>query len=94
MPTTIALTAHDSQKDALVSFVEDYAELLSRYQIVATQTTGERLQQSTPLEIQVLLPGAMGGDVQIAARVAEGEIAAVICLADSLNTDNYHTDVV
>ena len=93
MPTTLALIAHDSQKDALVSFVEDYAELLSRYQIVATQTTGERLQQSTPLEIQVLLPGAMGGDVQIAARVAEGEIAAVICLADSLNTDNYRADV-
>ena len=93
MPTTLALIAHDSQKDALVSFVEDYAELLSRYQIVATQTTGERLQQSTPLEIQVLLPGAMGGDVQIAARVAEGEIAAVICLADSLNTDDYRADV-
>ncbi|MEM9947908.1 MAG: YegS/Rv2252/BmrU family lipid kinase, partial [Cyanobacteria bacterium P01_D01_bin.36] len=30
---------------------------------------------------------------QIAARVAEGDIAAVICIADSLNTDNYHTDV-
>lgn len=93
MPTTLALIAHDSQKDALVSFVRDYEALLARYQIVATKTTGDRLRQTTDLEIDSLLPGAMGGDVQIAARVAEGAIAAVICLADSLNTDNYRADV-
>ena len=93
MPTTLALIAHDSQKEALISFVGDYSELLSRYQIIATKTTGDRLAQATSLEIQSLLPGNMGGDVQIAARVAEGEVAAVICLADSLNTDNYRADV-
>ncbi|MEM9151796.1 MAG: methylglyoxal synthase [Cyanobacteria bacterium P01_F01_bin.3] len=93
MPTTIAITAHDSQKDALVDFVEDYGALLSRYRIMATQTTGERLQQQTSLDVELLLPGDMGGDVQIAARVAEGEIAAVICIADSLNTNNYRADV-
>ena len=93
MPTTLALTAHDGQKDDLVSFVREYAALLSRYQIVATQTTAERLQQNSDLEIQSLLPGAMGGDVQIAARVAEGEIGAVICLADSLSADNQQADI-
>lgn len=93
MPTTLALIAHDSQKEAIVGFVQEHAALLSRYQIVATQTTGQRLQHSTSLNIQILLPGAMGGDVQIAARVAEGAIAAVICLADSLNTNNYRADV-
>jgi len=93
MPTTLALTAHDSQKEDLVAFVEEYAELLSCYRVVATKTTGELLQQRTSLEVHALLPGTMGGDVQIAARVAEGEIAAVISLADSLNTDNYRADV-
>ncbi|MGB3570468.1 MAG: methylglyoxal synthase [Phormidesmis sp.] len=93
MPTTLALTAHDGQKDELVSFVREYAALLSRYQIVATQTTAERLQQGSDLEIQALLPGAIGGDVQIAARVAEGEIGAVICLADSLSANNQHADI-
>ncbi|MEO1389196.1 MAG: methylglyoxal synthase [Cyanobacteria bacterium J06634_6] len=93
MPTTLAFTAHDSQKDSLVRFVREYEALLSRYQVVATGTTGDRLQQETALTVNSLLPGAMGGDVQIAARVAEGEIAAVVCLADSLNTDNYRADV-
>ncbi|MGB7086213.1 MAG: methylglyoxal synthase [Phormidesmis sp.] len=93
MPTTLALTAHDSQKEDLVNFLNEYAELLSPYQIVATQQTGDRLNQATSLTVENLLPGAMGGDIQIAARVAEGEIAAVICLADSLHTDNYNADV-
>jgi len=93
MPTTLALIAHDSQKEAITAFVQEYAELLSRYRIVATKNTGEQLQQRTSLDIQILLPGAMGGDVQIAARVAEGEIAAVICLAESLSTDSYRADV-
>ncbi|MEL7330318.1 MAG: methylglyoxal synthase, partial [Cyanobacteria bacterium J06559_1] len=93
MPTTLAFTAHDSQKDSLVRFVREYEALLSRYQVVATGTTGGRLQQETALVVYSLLPGAMGGDVQIAAQVAEGEIAAVVCLADSLNTDNYRADL-
>ncbi len=93
MPTTLALIAHDSQKDNLISFVSEYAAVLSRYQIIATETTGNRLLQSTDLQVTPLLPGAMGGDIQIAARVAEGQIAAVICLADSLHGDHYHVDL-
>lgn len=93
MPTTLALIAHNSQKEALVDFVNQYSGLLSRYRIIATETTGDRINQATPLTVDTLLPGAMGGDVQIAARVAEGQLAAVICLTDSLNTDNYSADI-
>jgi diacylglycerol kinase (ATP) len=93
MPTTLALIAHDSHKDDLVSFVSEYATVLSRYQLVATETTGARLIQGTALRVTQLLPGAMGGDIQIAARVAEGQIAAVICLADSLSSDHRSADL-
>ncbi|MEM9088463.1 MAG: methylglyoxal synthase [Cyanobacteria bacterium P01_F01_bin.53] len=93
MPTTIALIAHDSQKDDLIAFVNQYATLMSRYTIIATETTGTRINDTTTLTVETLLPGAMGGDVQIAARVAEGQLAAVICLADSLNADNYNADL-
>ena len=93
MPTTIALIAHDSQKDTLANFVKEYEALLSRYTLVATEKTGDRLQQSTDLSVDCVLSGSMGGDIQIAARVAEGKIAAVICLADSLNADYYRVDL-
>lgn len=93
MPTTLAFIAHNSQKDALVAFVNEYAELLSGYQFIATDTTGRSLNQETPLDVERLLPGAMGGDVQIAARVAENQIAAVIFLPDALHTHNTAADL-
>lgn len=93
MPTTLAFIAHDSQKDALIDFVNEYSSLLSRYQIIATETTGNSLNQSTPLTVEPLLPGAAGGDIQIAARVAENQIAAVVFLADSLYAHNTATDI-
>ncbi len=93
MPITLALTAHDSQKDALVAFANEHAGLLSRYQLIATETTGDYLIQNTPLTVEKLLPGSQGGDIQIAARVAENHIAAVIFLTDSLPAQNSITDI-
>ena len=93
MPTTLALIAHDSQKEALVGFVREHLTLLSRYQLVATSATGARIRQTTDLTVSSLLPGEMGGDVQIAARVVEGEVAAVICLASPFDVNQAQTDV-
>ncbi len=93
MPTTLALIAHDSKKDQLVSFVTEYATFLSRYQLIGTEATGNRITQNTPLDVKTLLPGKLGGDVQVAARVAEGDIAAVIFLTDSLSADYRSADI-
>ncbi len=93
MPITLALTAHDSQKDALVAFANEHVGLLSRYQLIATETTGNYLAHNTPLSPENLLPGSEGGDIQIAARVAENQIAAVIFLTDSLPTQHSTTDI-
>ncbi|MGB3788838.1 MAG: methylglyoxal synthase [Phormidesmis sp.] len=93
MPTTLALIAHDSKKDQLVSFVTEYATFLSRYQLIGTEATGNRITQNTPLDVKTLLPGKLGGDVQVAARVAEGDIAAVIFLTDSLSADYCSADI-
>lgn len=93
MPTTLALIAHDSQKEALVAFAQDHTKLLSRYQLIATETTGNYLNQNTGLTVECLSPGDLGGDIQIAARVVEGEIAAVIFLTDSLYASHSITDV-
>ena len=93
MPTTLALIAHDSQKDALVAFFAEQAGALSRYELVATEGTATALMARTEAVVESVLPGAMGGDVQIAARVVEGEIAGVIFLSDSLSPDMYGTQV-
>lgn len=82
MSTTIALIAHDSKKDAIVDFAKQHAPVLSRYRLIATQTTGERIEWATNLAIQKMLPGSQGGDAQIAADVASGQVLAVIFLVD------------
>lgn len=83
MSNTIALIAHDHQKDNLVAFIKQYEATLSRYQVIATSNTGNRILEQTNLQVECFLPGAMGGDVQIAAQVAIGEVGAVIFLIDS-----------
>ena len=82
MSNTIALIAHDTRIDDLVSFVLAHAPTLARYQLVATATTGKRLQSATGLRVEQKLAGSLGGDVQIAAEVATGNVIAVIFLVD------------
>ncbi|MFP4007656.1 MAG: methylglyoxal synthase [Spirulinaceae cyanobacterium] len=84
MAATIAFIAHDSKKDELMAFAKTHRALLSRYHLIATENTGIRLQQATGLEIERLLSGAQGGDLQIAAKVATGEVAAVLFFIDPL----------
>ncbi len=84
MAATIALLAHDSKKDDLVVFAQRHQPVLARYRLLATRGTGERLQTGTGLSIEVLLPGAEGGDAQILAQLATGDITAVFFLVDPL----------
>ncbi len=93
MPNNIALIAHDRKKDDLVALVKQHEAILSRYQVIATGNTGQRIQQQTNLKVNCFLSGAIGGDVQIAAQVAMGEIAAVIFLIDSLYAQSQEPDI-
>ena len=82
MPNTIALIAHDTCKDDLVSYVSTHAPTLIRYQLIATATTGERIISATGVPVEQKLTGYLGGVVQIAAEVAAGNVLAVIFLVD------------
>ncbi len=84
MTATIALIAHDSQKDKIVDFAVRHAPLLARYRLIATENTSDRIQTATELTIERMLPGPLGGEAQIAAEVAQDKVAAVIFLVDSL----------
>ncbi|HBE19201.1 MAG TPA: methylglyoxal synthase [Cyanobacteria bacterium UBA11149] len=93
MSQTIALIAHDRKKDDIVNFAKQHAGVLSRYKLMATATTGGRIQQGANLQVERLLSGALGGDVQIAAQVAANEVIAVIFLIDTLYTQPHEPDI-
>ena len=93
MARTIALIAHDDKKDDMVDFATRHQPLLSRYKLVATATTGRLIQEATELEIERMASGPLGGDAQIAAKIVEGEVVAVIFLIDPLNARSHEPDI-
>jgi methylglyoxal synthase len=93
MTQTIALIAHDGKKDDMVRFVRAHRDLLHQFHLIATGTTGERIMQATGLAVERMLSGPMGGDAQIAARTAEGNVAAVIFLVDPLYAHPHEPDI-
>ncbi|TCD16049.1 methylglyoxal synthase [Oricola cellulosilytica] len=90
----IALVAHDQKKDNLVDFVRRHAAELGRYELVATGTTGGRLVEACPqLTLRRLKSGPLGGDQQIGAMIAEGDIEAVVFFVDPLTPMPHDVDV-
>ncbi len=90
---TVALIAHDGKKDEMLTFATQNKDVLLRYNLIATSTTGTRLAESCGLEIHRMLSGPLGGDAQIAAQVAEGRIAAVFFFVDPLGKHPHDPDI-
>jgi methylglyoxal synthase len=93
MPQTIALIAHDRKKDDMVSFAKQYQAFLATYRLIATGTTGLRIESATGLTVERKLSGPLGGDAQIAAEVVTGEVVAVIFLIDPLYAQPHEPDI-
>jgi methylglyoxal synthase len=89
----LALVAHDEKKDQLVDFCVQHRQFLQAWELVATGTTAKRISDATGLSVEACLSGPQGGDAQIAARVAEGEVGAMIFLLDPLSAHPHDPDI-
>jgi methylglyoxal synthase len=89
----IALIAHDRQKDDIQAFCVRHKEILQHFDLIATGTTGQRIIEATGLPVLRYLSGPLGGDAQIAARVAQNEVAAVVFLVDPLFAHPHEPDI-
>ncbi|MBX3062099.1 MAG: methylglyoxal synthase [Anaerolineae bacterium] len=90
---TLALIAHDGKKADMVAFALQYRDRLMNYRLVATATTGRLLEEKCNLQVQRMLSGPHGGDAQIAAMVAEGQIEAVFFFIDPLTSQPHDPDI-
>jgi methylglyoxal synthase len=91
--TTVALIAHDGKKADMVTFATLNREKLHEFNLIATGTTGGLLIEKVGLGIERMLSGPRGGDAQIAARVAQGDVDAVIFLIDPLAKHPHDPDI-
>ena len=90
---TIALVAHDGKKADMVAFATFNRGKLSEFDLIATGTTGGMLIDKVGLNVKRMLSGPHGGDAQIAAGVAQGEVDAVIFLIDPLDKHPHDPDI-
>ena len=91
---TLALIAHDEKKDDLVRFATRHRKQLSGYRLYATGTTGARVKDAVPeLDITPLKSGPLGGDQQIGALIAEGQVEGLIFFIDPLTPMPHDVDV-
>ena len=89
----IALIAHDNKKAEMVAWSMKNRELLARYELCGTGTTAKLVAESTGLEVYRYLSGPLGGDQQICAKIAEGQIDFVIFFWDPLSMQPHDPDV-
>ena len=90
---TIALIAHDQKKEEMLEFVGSHLEILKKFHLVATRTTGTLINEKYNLDVETMMSGPLGGDQQIGAMVATEKISYVIFLRDPLNAQPHEPDI-
>lgn len=90
----IAIIAHDGKKADMVQFLNKNKTLLQheKIKLIATGTTGSKAVNAG-FKAKKMLSGPLGGDAQIAARVAEGKTKMVFFFKDPLSSHAHEVDI-
>ena len=100
----VALVAHDNRKKDLVEWVEWNSTILAGHKLTCTGTTGALVEKALRgkvaaknlpegFEIKKLRSGPLGGDQQLGALIAEGQIDVVIFFWDPMEPHPHDVDV-
>jgi methylglyoxal synthase len=100
----IALVAHDNRKKDLIEWVEWNYHILINHRLICTGTTGRLVEEAihsklnekeetAEVEVIKLKSGPLGGDQQLGAMIAEGEIDLLIFLWDPMQPHPHDVDV-
>jgi len=97
----IALVAHDNRKKDLIEWVEWNWNILINHHLVCTGTTGKMVEETLVkkagsierVKLLKLKSGPLGGDQQLGAMIAQGEIDCIIFLWDPMQPQPHDVDV-
>ncbi len=89
----VVLIAHDRRKDDLLEWVRFNIPVLRQHDLSATGTTGALIASGTGLPVERLRSGPLGGDQQVGARIADGQVDVLIFFWDPLEPMPHDPDV-
>ncbi|MDD3477987.1 MAG: methylglyoxal synthase [Candidatus Izemoplasmatales bacterium] len=89
----IALIAHDKKKPEMIQFAKKYRDALAHHELFATGTTGHQIIEATGLDVHCFKSGPLGGDQEIGARIANGELDLIFFFRDPLTAQPHEPDV-
>jgi methylglyoxal synthase len=89
----VALIAHDEKKADMLDIAREHRGLLGRLRLIGTGTTGGLISEEIGVPVERAASGPHGGDLQIAARIAAGEVDAVVFLRDPLTAHPHEPDI-
>jgi methylglyoxal synthase len=93
MKKRIALIAHDNKKKELIEWTKYNREVMSKCDVIATGTTGRMLENELGIPVRCLQSGPLGGDQQIGALIAEGNVDILIFFWDPLEPLPHDQDI-
>ncbi len=89
----IALVAHDYRKPDLLDWAEYNKKILSEHELFGTGTTGGLISEKLGLPVRRFMSGPLGGDQQLGAAIAEGQLDILIFFWDPLQAQPHDVDV-
>jgi len=89
----LALVAHDNCKVDLLDWASYNKGTLERHRLYGTGTTGRLIAERVGLEVHRLLSGPLGGDQQLGAMIAGGDLDALIFFWDPLEPQPHDPDI-
>ncbi|GAB2832275.1 methylglyoxal synthase [Streptomyces daliensis] len=92
----IGLVAHDARKAELMRWVRAHRLALQYETVVATAATARGLREEVGLPaaaVRAVASGPVGGDQQIGALIAQGELAGLVFFWDPLWAAPHASDV-
>jgi methylglyoxal synthase len=89
----VALVAHDGRKEDLLAWVRHNRAVLSQHFLLGTGTTGKLIADETSLPVKRMLSGPLGGDQQIGAAIAQGQIDVLVFFWDPLEQLPHDPDI-
>ena len=93
MKKRIALIAHDNKKRELIEWTKYNRDTFLKCDVIATGTTGKMLENELGIKVRCLQSGPLGGDQQIGALIAEGNVDILIFFWDPLEPLPHDQDI-